>query len=303
MHDDAGHDDAGESAFLALRPLLLAVAYRMLGSATEAEDVVQDAFVRWSAAERDAVESPKAYLTTMVTRLCIDRSRSARARRETYPGPWLPEPVAAEPDPASSAELADSLSLAFLVLLEELGPVERAAFLLRDVFGYDYDEVAEMTGASPANCRQMVSRARRRVVERRQRFDADALRSEELVARFLSACATGDVSGLMAMLSEDVVVWTDGGGKARAAPRPVVGPFRAARFLVSISRRGIPEDAQVRALRLNGQPGLVIESAGQVTTAIVLDVVDDLIIGVRVVANPEKLAAVQPGAGRFPAVP
>ncbi|MHB8682238.1 MAG: RNA polymerase sigma-70 factor [Acidimicrobiales bacterium] len=298
---------ADEAVFLELRPLLLGVAYRMLGSAVEAEDVVQDAFVRWVAAPRHDVAVPRAYLTTMVTRLSIDRLRSAEHQRTTYHGPWLPEPVVVDEDgraqdPAAGAELADTLSLAFLVLLEELGPVERATFLLREVFGYDYDEVAEMTGESQANCRQLVSRAKRRIAERRHRFDADARHSEELARRFQLACGTGDVGGLMALLSDDVVIWTDGGGKARAAPRPVVGPWRAARFLVHIAK-GISAGAEVRPVRLNGQPGLVVDQGGVVVAALVLDVLGGQVCGVRIVSNPEKLTAVQPGVGRFPALP
>ncbi len=324
---------APADAFVALRPLLLGVAYRMLGSAADAEDVVQDAFLRWQRVDASGVGSPRAFLTTMVTRMSIDRLRSARARRESYKGPWLPEPVAVddgavdhagtglsgaglsgtglpgtavaagrlEADPAAGAELADSLSLAFLVLLEELGPVERAVFLLREVFAFPYDEIAEMTGQTPENCRQMLHRARRRVGERRRRFETDRARADALAERFLVACGAGDLPGLMALLADDVVVWTDGGGKAKAAPRPVVGPWRAARFLVHTAK-GIPAGA-VRRATLNGQPGILVDEGGVVTTAIVLDIADGSIVGVRVVANPDKLRAVQPGAGRFPALP
>jgi RNA polymerase sigma-70 factor (ECF subfamily) len=264
----------------------------MLGSAAEAEDVVQDAYLRWSGAEHSKVSSARAYLTTTVTRLCIDRLDSARARRESYPGPWLPEPVPTEEsDPSASAELADSLSLAFLVLLEELGPVERAAFLLRDVFGYSYRELAPMIGQSEANSRQLVTRARRRIGDRRVRFDADLEQGQQLTHQFMVACGTGDVSGLISMLSDDIVVWTDGGGKAQAAPRPVVGAWRSARFLINLSKR-YPH-ALAREVKLNGQPGLVLEEGGTVTTAIVLDIVGGQISGIRVVRNPDKLSAVQ----------
>ena len=205
-------------------------------------------------------------------------------------------------DPAANAELADSLSLAFLVLLEELGPVERAAFLLREVFGYEYGEVAAMTDQSEANARQLVSRARKRISERRRRFDADRQRSHELTGRFMVACATGDVSELMSLLSDDVVVWTDGGDFARAAPRPIVGPWRSARFLIYVTKT-IPEGADVREMQINGQPGLVIEVDGRVTSAIVFDILNGQMSGIRVVVNPQKLAGVQPGARRFPALP
>ena len=239
-----------DELFVELRPQLLGLAYRMLSSAADAEDVVQDAFVRWTTADSESVSSPRAFLSTVVTRLCIDRLTSARAKRETYPGQWLPEPVPSTEgelgpaDPAEATAMADSLSLAFLVLLEELNAVERAVFLLHDVFAYSFEEVARITGQSPANCRQLASRARRRVGDRRRRFDADTRRAEELARRFVVTCAGGDLEGLMAVLADDVVVWTDGGGKARSAPRPVVGPQRAARFLVHAARtgaRGVPK--------------------------------------------------------------
>lgn len=280
--------------FLGLRASLFGVAYRMLGSATEAEDVVQEAYLRWSGRAGGDVAAPSAYLTTIVTRLCIDQLRSARVNRETYKGPWLPEPVEAHsPEPGESAELADSLSLAFLVLLEELQPVERAAFLLHDVFDYPYDEIAGIVDRSEAACRQLVSRARRRVDEPRQRFDADRAHGREMTRRFLAACGTGDLDGLLALLSDDVIVWTDGGGQVRAALRPVTGPHRAARFLLSVARK-FPAGASSREVDLNGQPGLVFEVEGRVTVALTLDVVDDRVVGVRVVTNPDKLVALQP---------
>jgi len=283
-----------DSDFLELRPVLVGVAYRMLGSNSEAEDVVQDAYFRWERADSATVSSVRAYLTTTVTRLCIDRLRSAKVRRESYPGPWLPEPVATEElDLAeTSAEFADSLSMAFLVLLEELGPVERAAFLLHDVFKFSYAEIAETIDRTEVNCRQLVSRARQRVGDRKHRFDADLEHSNELTQLFLTACATGDVSGLVSLLADDVVVWTDGGGKVRAAPRPVVGPVRSARFLVNVTKKGA-SGAYARKVSLNGQPGLVLIESGRVQSAVVLDIVERQIIGVRVVSNPEKLEALQ----------
>ncbi len=281
--------------FLGLRASLFAVAYRMLGSATEAEDVVQEVYVRWSRRGQGEVAAPSAYLTTIVTRLCIDQLRSARVRRESYKGPWLPEPVEAEaPAPDDGAELADSLSLAFLVLLEELQPVERAVFLLHDVFDYPYDEIAAIVDRTEVACRQLVSRARRRVDAPRRRFDADRAHGRELTRRFLAACGTGDLEGLLALLSDDVTVWTDGGGKVRAALRPVTGPHRAARFLLSVARR-IPAGVSAREVDLNGQPGLVLEEEDRrVTVALTIDVVGDEITDVRVVTNPDKLIALQP---------
>jgi RNA polymerase sigma-70 factor, ECF subfamily len=280
--------------FLGLKSSLLGVAYRMLGSATDAEDIVQEAYVRWSQRRPDEIAAPSAYLTTIVTRLCIDQARSARVRRETYKGPWLPEPVELDvADPSDSAELADSLSLAFLVLLEELQPVERAVFLLHDVFDYPYVEVAAIVERSEAACRQMVSRARRRVDAPRQRFHSDHAQGRELTRRFLAACGTGDLDGLLSLLSPDVVVWTDGGGKVSAAIRPVTGAHRAARFLLSVAKRH-SEGTSAREVDLNGQPGLVLEADGQVHTALTLDVVGGRVVGVRVVRNPDKLVALQP---------
>jgi RNA polymerase sigma-70 factor (ECF subfamily) len=256
----------------------------MLGSATDAEDVLQDASIRWLRRPDGPVESVRAYLVTTVTRLCLDQLGSARARRLTYTGPWLPEPVVM--DDTAATEQADSLSLAFLVLLEELTPPERAAYLLHDIFGYSFEEVARSLGRSPPACRQLAVRARRRIEERRQRFDADVQHGRELTDRFLQACATGDLSGLMSMLSEDVVVWTDGGGKVRAAVRPVVGVHRSSRFLINVAKktRGIP-----RAVVLNGQPATVFVENDTVVTALVLDLMDGLVVGVRAVTNPDKL--------------
>jgi RNA polymerase sigma-70 factor (ECF subfamily) len=280
--------------FLGLRASLFGVAYRMLGSATEAEDIIQEAYVRWSTRRGGDVDAPSAYLTTVVTRLCIDQLGSARVRRETYKGPWLPEPVEAEVSgPGESAELADSLSLAFLVLLEELQPVERAVFLLHDVFDYPYGEIAGIVDRTEGACRQLVSRARRRVDAPRRRFDADRARGRELTRRFVSACGTGDLDGLLSLLADDVVVWTDGGGQVRAAMRPVTGPWRAARFLLAVAKR-VPAGTTSREVDLNGEPGLVFEEGGRVTVALIVEGTGERISAVRVVTNPDKLIALQP---------
>jgi RNA polymerase sigma-70 factor (ECF subfamily) len=276
--------EADALAFEEWRSLLFGIAYRMLGSATDAEDVLQDACIRWLRRPDEPVESVRAYLVTIVTRLCLDQLGSARAQRVTYTGPWLPEPVVV--DETAAAEQADSLSLAFLVLLEELTPLERAAYLLHDIFGYSFDEVARSLGRTPVACRQLGARARRRIEERRQRFDADVLHGRELTDRFLQACATGDLSDLLSMLSDDVVVWTDGGGKVRAALRPVVGPHRSSRFLVNVAKRthGFPQ-----SVILNGQPASVFIENDAVVAALVLDIMGGLIVGVRAVTNPDKL--------------
>ena len=276
--------EADAVAFEEWRSLLFGIAYRMLGSATDAEDVVQDASIRWLRRNGEPVQSVRAYLVTIVTRLCLDQLSSSRSKRVTYAGPWLPEPVVV--DEPSAAEQADSLSLAFLVLLEELTPLERAAYLLHDVFGYSFDEVARSLARTPGACRQLGARARRHIEERRQRFDADLRHGRELTDRFLVACATGDLTGLLAMLSDDVVVWTDGGGKVRAALRPVVGPHRGSRFLINVAKKGqgVPQ-----ATVLNGQPATVFVDEGVVVAALVLDIMEGAIVGVRVISNPDKL--------------
>jgi len=272
------------AAFEEWRALLFGIAYRMLGSAADAEDMVQEASVRWLRRGGEPVRSVRAYLVTVVTRLCIDQLESAHATRMSYAGPWLPEPVVV--DESAAAEQADSLSLAFLVLLEELTPAERAAYLLHDIFGYSFDEVARSLGRTSVSCRQLASRARQRIEERRHRFDADLRHGRELTDRFLEACATGDLSGLLSLLSDDVVVWTDGGGKVRAAMRPVVGPARGSRFLINVAKRvqGVP-----RGVVLNGQPAAVLVDGESVVAAIVLDILEGRIVGVRVVSNPDKL--------------
>src|ERR1700722_17650197 len=253
--------EADAAAFEEWRPLLFGIAYRMLGSAADAEDVVQDASLRWLRRRDREVQSVRAYLVTIVTRLCLDQLESARPKRVSYVGPWLPEPVVV--DETAAAEQADSLSLAFLVVLGELTPLERAAYLLHDVFGYRFEEVARSLGRPPAACRQLGARARKHVEERRQRFDADLRHGRELTDRFLVACATGDLSGLLSMLSDDVVVWTDGGGKVRAAMRPVVGPYRSSRFLLNVAKKvhGVPRSAV-----LNGQPATIFVDGAPVAS-------------------------------------
>jgi RNA polymerase sigma-70 factor (ECF subfamily) len=277
--------EADAAAFEEWRSLLFGIAYRMLGSAADAEDVVQDASIRWLRRSDRQIHSVRAYLVTIVTRLCLDQLDSARSTRVTYAGPWLPEPVVVEE--AGAAEQADSLSLAFLVLLEELTPRERAAYLLHDIFGYSFEEVGRSLGGSPTAARQLGARARKRIDGRRQRFDADLRQGRALTDRFLVACATGDLSGLLTMLSDDIVVWTDGGGKVRAAMRPVVGPHRSSRFLLNVAKRlhGLP-----RATVLNGQPATLFVDGDVVVAALVLDIMDGFIVGVRAVTNPDKLA-------------
>jgi RNA polymerase sigma-70 factor (ECF subfamily) len=266
------------------------IAYRMLGSVADAEDVVQEALLRLSRQEPPPDE-PAAWLTTVTTRLAIDHLRLVRARRETYPGPWLPEPLVE--DAGARVERAESLSQAFLVLLEQLSPVERAAFLLRDVFAYDYGAVAEVVGKEEANARQLVTRARKRLAERRPRFDADAERRQALLERFLAATEDGDLRGLEALLAEDAILYSDGGGKVKAARLPIYGAAKIARFMAGTARVRRREGGIEQALAtVNGQPGRVLRGAGggAIVDVLAVDVADGRIQAVWVVRNPDKLA-------------
>jgi RNA polymerase sigma-70 factor, ECF subfamily len=283
-----------------LRPLLFSIAYRMLGSASEAEDVVQDAFLRFHRAteEGEKIDSPKAFLTTVATRLAIDQLRSARVRRETYTGTWLPEPLLTEEAPddtAQHAETADSLSMAFLVLLESLSPVERAVFLLREVFDYPYSDIAEVIGKSEDNTRQLLVRARRRVDERKPRFEADRRRREELASRFFAAVEDGDTGGLMELLAKDVVLYGDGGGKAPALARPLFGASRVAKALRNWAKLAVRAGVTFEYTEVNGHPGAVYrDDQGRVLGAMSLEIADGAVQSLRSVVNPDKLAHIGP---------
>jgi RNA polymerase sigma-70 factor (ECF subfamily) len=283
------------AAFEELRPYLFSIAYRMLGSASEAEDVVQDAWLRSASAPRD-LGSPKAWLSTVATRLCLDRLKSARASREHYVGPWLPEPVptASSPDPEEHAARHESITLAFLVLLETLSPAERAAFLLREVFEYDYDEVARVLETTPAACRQLVHRAKERIAERRPRFRASSERNRQVVARFLDAVGRGEIEGLQSYLAEDVVYAADSGGRVPAATRPVTGPDAVSRLFAGLWRKGAPNVAsgvvRLQTTEVNGEPALLLFDRGRLETVVVFSVEDERITAVHVARNPEKLA-------------
>ena len=271
-----------------LRPYLFAIAYRMLGSVAEAEDVVQEAFLRYHERGVQADE-PKAYLATVTTRLAIDQLRSARARREVYPGEWLPEPLV-EDEAARHAETADSLSLAFLHLLEKLSPVERAVFLLREVFDYPYEEVAGIVGKSPENCRQILARAHRHIEEGRRRFDVSREEREEVAHRFLAAWEEGDTDALVEVLAPDATVYGDGGGKAPSVPVPLVGAERVAKALIGWGRRARELGLVHHAALVNGEPGLVFRSAdGRAVWVASLQVYDGVVVAVRSVLNPDKL--------------
>jgi RNA polymerase sigma-70 factor, ECF subfamily len=274
-----------------LRPYLFAIAYRMLGSVAEAEDVVQEAYLRFHEAEVEA-ESPKAYLATVTTRLAIDQLRSARARREVYPGQWLPEPIV-DDEAVRHAETADSLSLTFLHLLEKLSPVERAVFLLREVFDYPYDEVARIVGKSPDNCRQILARAHRHVAEGRRRFDVSREERDEVARRFVAAWEEGDTDGLIALLAPDATVYGDGGGKAPAMPTPLVGAERVAKALIGWGRQAGELGIVHRTASVNGEPGLVFyDLDGSAIWVAALEVAEGVVVAVRSVLNPDKLARV-----------
>lgn len=272
-----------------LRPYLFAIAYRMLGSVADAEDVVQEAFLRYHAADVEP-ESPKAYLATITTRLAIDQLRSARAKREVYPGEWLPEPLAEE-DAAQHAEMADSLSLAFLHLLEKLSPVERAVFLLREVFDYPYEDVARIVGKSPANSRQILARAHAHIDEGRRRFEVSRAEREEVAQRFLEAYETGDTDALVAVLAPDATLYGDGGGKARSIRQPLVGALRIAKALIGWRPLAAAEGVTHRAATVNGEPGIVYYwPDGSPAAVQELEIADGLVVAIRTVLNPDKLS-------------
>lgn len=283
-------------SFEAHRSRLFAVAYRMLGSASEAEDVVQDAWLRYASADRSNVRSHEAFLTTIVTRLCLDRLKSARTAREQYVGPWLPEPMLTDehPGPEQSAALAESVTLAFMVLLETLSPEERATFLLREAFDYEYRDIADMLNTTPENCRQLFHRAKSRIDERRPRARAaalDAERKRELVGRFVAAFRDGDGAELAHVLAEDVEFWSDGGGKVSAARRPLFGRADVVTALVGFRRTSaIPlESITHQVVDVNGEPAIAIKVAGQVDTVFTCSIDGDRISALRIVRNPDKL--------------
>ncbi len=278
--------------FSELRPRAFAIAYRMLGSVSEAEDVVQEAFLRMHLILRrdERIASPRAYVATLVTRLAIDQLRSARMRRERYVGEWLPEPLVTDPTPAEHAETADSLSLAFLVLLESLSPRQRAAFLLREVFDYPYAEVAEIVGTDVDSARHLVARARARVQERRPRYHASRRQREELAGRFFAAAGQGDLQALEALLTQDVALHGDGGGKVPALARPVNGRERVARTLSAGMSAFARFGLRIQVADVNGQPGATVFDAQDRLAAVIgLDITDGQVQAIHSIANPDKL--------------
>jgi len=284
--------DERAAVFTETRPLLFSIAYRMLGSVADAEDIVQDAYLRWQRTPDLEVREPRAYLTTVVTRLAINELKSARVQRETYVGPWLPEPLVTEhaPDSSASVELAESLSMAFLVMLERLSPIERAVLLLHDVFDFDYAEIARIVDKSEANCRQLLSRAKKHVVADEARFDADREQAARLTQRFTDAAGAGDMEGMLAVLAEDITLWADGGGKVPgAALRPIHGADAVARFVIGRTTQFATAERTTRPAQINGQPGFVVYASGRPLTALIFHVRDGRIRAIYAVGNPDKL--------------
>lgn len=280
-----------DAVFTEHQPMIFGLAYRMLGSVADAEDVVQETFLRWQGTDRDGIASPKSFLATVATRLSVDQLRRRQRERETYVGPWLPEPILTDDsDQASQAELAESLSLAFLTLLERLQPIERAVLLLHDVFQYSHDEIAGIVEKSPENCRQILSRSKQHLTAGRPRFRAEPARQQALLEQFLQTCRSGDVPALVAMLTEDVVLLSDGGGKVQAARKPIRGALATARALAGLTRKtaGL---FTLRFVTLNGVPSVLLCQGSRVDSALNLEfAADGRISSVHIVRNPEKLA-------------
>jgi RNA polymerase sigma-70 factor (ECF subfamily) len=295
--DDPG--SAAEAMFARDRSLLVGVAYRMLGSVSDAEDIVQEAWLRWARVDTATVHDPRAFLVRTVTRLAIDRLRRIQARRETYVGPWLPEPLLTSPDPADDTDRAESVSMAMLVVLETLSPLERTVFVLHEAFGYSYADIAEILDRTPPAVRQLAHRAREHVQARRPRYETDTAKRRAATERFLQASVGGDLAGLLELLAPDAVLWADAGGKAKAPRRPILGAEKIARFFVGISDGIVPEGTTVVFAEVNGGPAVVLESpAGPVAVAMVdLDPDSGLIAVIRLVGNPDKMTGL--AADRF----
>ncbi|MEU1432004.1 RNA polymerase sigma-70 factor [Nocardia sp. NPDC005746] len=281
--------------FVAHRRLLFGTAYQMLGTVTDAEDVLQDAWIKWHEVDRDSVTHPKAYLVRTVTNLALNRLTSARATRETYVGPWLPEPLLTNTaDAAEETEMADTVSTAMLVVLETLGPVERAVFVLREVFGYSHAEIAGFLDRPEATVRQISHRARSHVHARRPRFDTDPATRTDITDRFLAAAHGGDVNALMELLAPDVTLWNDGGGKVTAARRPMYGPDHVARWILGVLAKPVLTGVRLESAQLNGELGVLVLLGDFRVGALTYDIRDGHIENLRFQVNPDKLAGIQP---------
>ena len=300
MGEGTDGGSAGAEVFERHRPLLFAISYRMLGTVADAEDVVQEAYLRWRgvAGSPEEVREPRSYLSTVVSRLSIDKLRALKARREEYVGPWLPEPLLDESEAggglAGPTGVEETLSMAFLVLLESLNPVERAVFLLREAFGYEYPEISLIVGKSEANVRQINHRARGALRARRPRFAPSTGEGEELVARFLKACGNGDMEGLLSLLADGVTVVSDGGGKATAARNPISGKDKVARFFLGLAAKPAPGGLVARRASVNGGPGIVVHAGGRPALVLAMGAAEGRIRTIHAVVNPDKLGAVAP---------
>ena len=288
-------DPDGLEIFSELRPLLFSIAYRMLGVVMDAEDMVQETFLRWQRSDQKNVQSPKTWLSTVITRLCINHLKSARVQREQYVGPWLPEPLVSHAGSAAENPLlGESLSLAFLVLLETLSPTERAVFLLREVFDYEFGEVARIVQKSEANCRQLLTRARKHIAARRPRFETAPEHTQKVVEVFEQAVLSGDVQGLMHVLAKDAVLISDGGGKARAVLRPIVGAEPISRLLIGAAAKFGSRTQVIRRLPVNGLPGTIASENDRVIRVIAFGIQEGKIQSVFIITNPDKLRHLTP---------
>ena len=274
------------------RRRLFSIAYRMLGTLSDAEDMLQETFIRWQQSSYADIESPEAFLLTIITRLCLNHRQSARVKREEYFGQWLPEPVLTGPDadPYVAFQTEDSVSMAFLVLLERLSPLERAVFLLREAFDYDYSEIARVLEQSESNCRQLLRRARQHLKQERPRFDSSPKQQEELLRRFLQASSRGDMDGLLALFSSEIVLYADGGGKATAVPNPIYGAENVIRFLIGAQRKLLPANLVRKVAQINGAPGVLSYLQGRPHSVLALNIADGRIRNIYIVSNPDKLA-------------
>ena len=277
------------------RALLFAIAYRMVGSVMDAEDLVQEAYLRWDATDTEAIESPGAFLRTVITRLAIDHLRRAKKAREVYEGLWLPEPCFDAP-PANAAELSESLSTAFLVVLENLAPTERAAYLLKEVFDYSYAEIATILGKTEANCRQIAKRARDRVLENKPRYEADAAEVTRLVEEFIAATLENDMDRFSTILAEDAVLYTDHGGKIIANKRAILGGVKIAKFIMGLAIRFMPANYRMEIRTVNGAPGLVAFDGNHPESVTSFAVRDGRIQTIYTMRNPDKLTGLKPSA-------
>jgi RNA polymerase sigma-70 factor (ECF subfamily) len=286
------HEADRVQTFNRYRGLLFSIAYRMLGSVADAEDMLQETFIRWQRASVEEIHSTRAFLVTVVSRLCINHLQSMRVQREEYVGQWLPEPVVTErnaDDPFSLLRVDESISMAFLVLLERLAPVERAVFLLREVFDYDYSAIAQILSKDEANCRKIFSRARQHVAEMQPRFETSSQERELLMAEFLQATATGDMEGLVALLADDAILHADGGGKGPALPNLVHGSLNIARAILGSLNKLVPRNLTSRRLEVNGEPGVVSYLDGRPFSVVTFNIVNGRINSIYIVTNPKKL--------------